>query len=170
MHGPTVATVPVAIRLNYEETKKGFLSEVQAQMHEMIPFQHFKIERISGLNSDTRYACQFQNLLVIQSTPDESSVLGWERIEAQTPDLFNYGITVGCEPGQDSQTLTIRVHFDPQMITAMEVETLVHHFERAISQLNQGPEDLSLGQISLLGPYDHSKISEWNRKGPPPPV
>ncbi|KAK1996788.1 amino acid adenylation domain-containing protein [Colletotrichum falcatum] len=67
IEGPTIASVPVRVRLDQDMAVLGFLHQIQDQATSMIPFEQAGIQRIKSLNEDTRRACEFQNLLVVQA-------------------------------------------------------------------------------------------------------
>ncbi|KAK1981583.1 non-ribosomal peptide synthetase [Colletotrichum cereale] len=65
--GPTIATVPIRVRLEKETALLGFLRQIQDQATSMIPFEQAGIQRIKTLNESTKRGCEFHNLLVVQA-------------------------------------------------------------------------------------------------------
>ncbi|KAK2056976.1 amino acid adenylation domain-containing protein [Colletotrichum caudatum] len=65
--GPTIASVPVRVRLDKEMSVLGFLRRIQDQATSMIPFEQVGIQRIKTLSEDAKRGCEFQNLLVVQA-------------------------------------------------------------------------------------------------------
>lgn len=67
MTGPTMATVPVRIRLDKETTSVDeMLQRVQAQTIEMTQFEQVGLQKIRRISAETERGSQFQTLLVIQ--------------------------------------------------------------------------------------------------------
>ncbi|OHF00689.1 amino acid adenylation domain-containing protein [Colletotrichum orchidophilum] len=67
IEGPTIATVPVRVRIDKDSDILEFLRKIQDHATAMIPYEQTGIQQIKSLNGDTRCACEFQNLLVIQA-------------------------------------------------------------------------------------------------------
>ncbi|KAL0941717.1 hc-toxin synthetase [Colletotrichum truncatum] len=67
IEGPTIATVPVRVRIDRATTILDFLRQVQENATTMIPFEQTGIKNIKTLNEDTKRGCEFQNLLVVQA-------------------------------------------------------------------------------------------------------
>ncbi|KAK2028470.1 amino acid adenylation domain-containing protein [Colletotrichum zoysiae] len=65
--GPTIASVPVRVRLDKEMSALSFLRQIQDQATSMIPFEQVGIQQIKTLNEDTKRGCEFQSLLVVQA-------------------------------------------------------------------------------------------------------
>ncbi|KAH7125842.1 hypothetical protein EDB81DRAFT_910495 [Dactylonectria macrodidyma] len=65
MPAPTIATVPVRIRLDRGLTVSDYLETVQQQAADMIPFEQTGLQRISKASADSKQACMFQTLLVV---------------------------------------------------------------------------------------------------------
>jgi len=65
--GPTITTVPVRMCIPTGEVTVGaFLSTVQDQATDMMPFEHFGLQNIANIDAYTAAAVQFQNLFVVQ--------------------------------------------------------------------------------------------------------
>ncbi|KAK1962683.1 amino acid adenylation domain-containing protein [Colletotrichum sublineola] len=67
IEGPTIASVPIRVRLDKEMSVLDFLRQIQDQATSMIPFEQAGIQRIKTLNDDTKRGCKFQSLLVVQA-------------------------------------------------------------------------------------------------------
>ncbi|KAG6038310.1 putative NRPS-like protein biosynthetic cluster [Claviceps citrina] len=77
--GPTIATVPVRVFLDWNATTAGTLfSTMQSQALESVPFEQMGLQNIRKLGEDAEIACSFQMLLVIQ--PDEDKGGGPRRL------------------------------------------------------------------------------------------
>jgi hypothetical protein len=77
--GPTIATIPVRVRIADDQTIPLFLEAIQQQATEIIPYEQTGLHHITKIGSDARHACSFQTLLVVQPTDNvlkDSRTLG----------------------------------------------------------------------------------------------
>lgn len=58
--GPTIATVPVRIRIDRETNVQSFLRQVQHSFLDMMEYQHLGMQRIKALHSGSSEACKFR--------------------------------------------------------------------------------------------------------------
>lgn len=73
--GPTIATVPKRVSLDWRSSHDHLLDNVQKGAAEMIPFEQTGLRNISRMSESAALACKFQTLLVIQPYMDvEDSV------------------------------------------------------------------------------------------------
>ena len=68
MMGPTIATVPVRVSLDWAASISDFLQAIQTQALDMIPFEHTGVQRIRRINAELERSSQFQTLLMISTT------------------------------------------------------------------------------------------------------
>ncbi|KAJ5350640.1 hypothetical protein N7541_008367 [Penicillium brevicompactum] len=160
--GPTVATVPMRVRLDYARNADEYVKEVQAHATDVIAFEHMGLPNIRKIDEDTETACQFQNLLVIQPHNAQAHPLNWSQLDTHEVEAHPYGIIVECTLGSNEQSLDIKANFDPQVISKVEVDNLAHHFQQAISSLNSDSTTQSLTDIELFSSHDNSNIAAWN--------
>ncbi|KAJ0344785.1 hypothetical protein COL154_013990, partial [Colletotrichum chrysophilum] len=66
MVGPTIATVPVLVRIEPGQAVSAYLSGVQDLATTMMPYEQTGLQRISRVSTEAQQACQFQTLLVVQ--------------------------------------------------------------------------------------------------------
>jgi hypothetical protein len=64
--GPLITTVPVRIRFNNDETLEDILGRVQEEALAMVPFEHTGLQNIQQISAETKAACGFQTIMVIQ--------------------------------------------------------------------------------------------------------
>ncbi|VUC32265.1 unnamed protein product [Clonostachys rosea] len=107
MPGPTIATIPVRIRLDNCTHVESLLQAVQNQATEVTAYEQFGIQNISKISNDARNACQFSSLLVIrpqsqvQGNSEHDSVLkfveGHEMTEKESVNYFTYPLIFGLD-------------------------------------------------------------------------
>ena len=166
MLGPTIATMPVRIRMEPNQTVQGFLKIVQRQATEMIPHEQYGLESIQSLTNDAHVACSFQNLLVIQplqestGTKDRDNAL--QEVHMDFPNYLNYALTIECTLMPDDG-VRVEMGFDEGVIGEQQVRRVVLQFEHVLCQVQmESNAHRSLKDIELTSPADKEEIMRWN--------
>ncbi|CRG89598.1 Nonribosomal peptide synthetase 8 [Talaromyces islandicus] len=167
--GPTFTTVPVRTCLQWNSTVAEFLEQVQNDAIAMIPYQHFGLQNISGLNEDGKHACAFRTLLVIQSKEESESsinVIG-QREVFQDYTRFNlYAIMIQFMPISSSRIL-VNVSYDENIVDHMQMQKLLKNLQQVIAALSSANPTSSIGDIQILSREDKAQIREWNNTETP---
>ena len=167
MAGPTIATVPVRIKLAKDQKLAEYLEAVQRQTIEMIPFEQTGLYRIAKISSDCQHACQFQTLLVVQSQDDSSSeLLGRWQSEDRGQLLNTYPLMLELHLGET--TVTATASFDSRAVEPWTVYRLLEQFGFVIQQLGGANLEQPLSSIEMVTHRDLEKIWEWNSAVPMP--
>lgn len=175
MSGPSVATVPVRVRLDTEQRVADFLLDVQTHASGMILHEQFGLQNIIKLSEHARAACDFSHLLVIQPaeilsglrpadllmTPAETK--GLSTADELMGEYFGYPLVVQALLGDTN--VEFSATFDPGVLEETQVATLSHHFDRVVQQL-LSPGDLQLRDTSLTGPWDVQQAISFNGTEP----
>ncbi|KAI0193941.1 hypothetical protein EV127DRAFT_231355 [Xylaria flabelliformis] len=190
--GPTIATVPVRIRLDEKNMSiSELLLQVQSQSFNMLPYEQFGLSRIARLGDIELQSSAFQTLLVVQpktGTEDsrglpavldgKSSMSGTKDIRGlftpldeklRTPgtifDQFNtYALTIVCQ--LDSRGLDLTLSFDGGVQEAKEIQRLAERLEAVIRRLCNANEGTRISDISTTGKQDVVDIWSWNATVP----
>ncbi|KUL87677.1 hypothetical protein ZTR_05888 [Talaromyces verruculosus] len=178
--GPTVATVPFRSVLNFEASIRATLEQMQTQFTVMLPYEQTGVQNIARMNDDTKAACAFQNLLVVQPpAPSSTSIVS--NVPSSSPSgLFSstveektgainsfpgYGLILLCYPGPE--LVKFEALFDENLLDEKQVTRMMAQLSHIFDQL--GSElDRTLRQIHLLAPSDQCQLIEWNNYMPPP--
>ncbi|KAK1974834.1 hypothetical protein LZ30DRAFT_786714 [Colletotrichum cereale] len=64
--GPTIASVPARICIDYDMLSRDFVAKTQRQLLDMERFSHLDIQTIVRTSPSARHACSFGNILVVQ--------------------------------------------------------------------------------------------------------
>jgi len=166
MLGPTLTTVPARIKVRRELTVAEFLRHVHQKATEVIPHQHVGLQNIKRLNAETALACDFRNLLVIQTTAREDDVEDSKFWEPQdggvSSKFFNYPLVVEC----DASGLSIRLsfHYDEVHVSKWLIERMVQQLEHVLIGLCAAtPEsETRLGRLEIVSQKDIEILQEWN--------
>ncbi|KAK9437913.1 Amino acid adenylation [Metarhizium brunneum] len=165
--GPTFATVPVRIKWNSNDMAVEYLKVAQQQATGMIPYEQFGLHNLAELSSETRQACRFQTLVVIQpeEASDSSSELGtWKGDFGQGDRIDSYGLVLIMQLGRE--TVSVSASFDSRMIEPWRVDKLLSRLGHVVSQLNQANPELLLSDVETITPEDIEQMWNWNHKVP----
>lgn len=170
MTGPTLATIPVRIQAKRNLTVKEYLKQLQAGFTEAMPYQHMGLQRIKRINADTASACDFQNLIAINSettdTADTSSNF-WklEGDGAVGTDFYTYALTIQFDVSANEIRLT--AHFDPEVVPEWHLRRLVQYFDGVMTRLiSKASGSSRLSDVQIISTQDESSIKQWNTASP----
>ena len=162
---PTMTTVPVRIFVERGQRVSDFMSQIQRQYTEMIPFEHTGLHNIRMINSDTRAACNFQSLLVIQPVQEDNRdkdalvLRGIADVIARAyPLLVEFNLT--------GDGFVSRATIDPSVIEARQTKRFLCQIGYLVQQLSSADPNDQLGDINLASPEDLAEIFHWNAKIP----
>jgi amino acid adenylation domain-containing protein len=157
--GPTFATVPIRIMFDSQVSMDTLLRQVQEQAVAMIPFEQTGLQYIRHLNNDTKRACGFQILLVVQppehDSGEESKLFG-KRVTSladnidKEPELKHFGsyaLIIECQPQARVGSLQLRVSFDSAVVNEVDVEELVRLFQHALRDIYNGEPSKTVAEL-----------------------
>lgn len=160
MTGPTLATVPVRIRVGDTRVLAELLSAIQEQAVRMIPFEHTGIHNIQKISTSARNACSFRTLLVVQPEEDPSE-------NEFLCDLSHLGsmqrsspLTIECQLGRGA--ITLYAHFDDTVISQRDVDWVLVHMRESLHALTLGDGIQTVRDVRISGDEDLRQIREWN--------
>lgn len=167
--GPTVATVPVRVRVGDAETTDKYLQMLQEQTRAMSSFDQFGLHAISEVSSDARQACSFQTILVVQPGNDTHTIandLGvWKRLETDV-GRSSYALTTQCFLNKTG--IRMVAAFDSSVIDAWKVQKMLDQFSFVAQQLAESNPLQSMAELeAMMSPRDLQSIWEWNATVPP---
>lgn len=168
MVAPTFATVPIRIKLTRAHSVGEYLTMVQEQATEMIPYEQTGLQRIAAVSPEAKHACRFQTLLVIQSQPvGETSVedgIELDKDHTQGRPVDTYGLVLELNIVADS--IQVSALFDSRMIEPWMVKNLLERLDNVMNQLDQANPEHPLSQVAIISAQDIKQIWEWNRTVP----
>ena len=170
MLGPTLTTVPTRIKIDVALTVMALLEDIRKMAAEVIPYQHVGLQYIRRLHAETSAACDFKNLLVIQ-TADGDSIEGkmWDPQNTGIgSNFFTYPLVVECKA--DGSTIHIEAHYNHKHITKWHTQTLLRQFEAILHQLCSVSRetDMKVSDVQVLSRQDIKSIQGWNNYQPAP--
>ncbi|KAE8152814.1 nonribosomal peptide synthase Pes1 [Aspergillus avenaceus] len=165
--GPVLTTVPTRIQVDNTLSITHFLQNMRKLTTDMIPHQHYGLQRIRKLNEDAAFACDFQNLLVIQTEDGGMNEDLWTPEPHQTNgDFFTHPLTVECKAS--GSKLEIVVHHDEVVLDSWQTERLTNQFIHVIRQLlTYSAKDIrKVDDIEVVSPQDKDEIALLNGRDP----
>jgi non-ribosomal peptide synthetase component F/aryl carrier-like protein len=166
--GPTIATVPVRVRVSGSSSLSSYLQAIQSQAIAMIPHEQIGLQYLAKISPEAQLACDFRTLLVVQpsETDDDGSYsLGTWRDISEAAAFAAYPLTLICQLCADGNVRLSAVH-DPRAIDGWRLERLLDQFEMAIQQLTEPHQDQLLEGLNILSPNDSKILWSWNKNVP----
>ncbi|KAH7396494.1 hypothetical protein DE146DRAFT_613965 [Phaeosphaeria sp. MPI-PUGE-AT-0046c] len=131
--GPTLATLPIRTRVNPEATVGSFLSGVQDQLADMMPYEQYGLQNIQSLSAEIRAALSLRVLLIVQSTDSLPCIA--EGIETREANKCLHEFALVISVVQKPQGWAIQHTFDDRLMTATQIEIFARNFVQTMSQL-----------------------------------
>lgn len=169
MMGPTIATMPVRIRVNREQKLQDFLDMIQHQAMEMIPHEQYSLQNIQSINNDAKTACAFQNLMVVQPmlkpvkfAADEDAL---QEVRMDFSNYLNYALTLECTLVPNG--IEFQIGFDDHVMDDRQVRRIILQFEHVLEQMQlESNWPKKLQELELVSPIDKLEIMGWNAEDP----
>ncbi|KFY06440.1 hypothetical protein V492_08039, partial [Pseudogymnoascus sp. VKM F-4246] len=148
MTGPTIATVPLRIRMRSNAPVKEMLQDIQRQSIVMIPFEQAGLQSIARLGPEAAAACQFQSLLVIQPELDATApdIFARRRNDSndQGASFSSYALALQCNLSRNS--IHVQARFDVQTIAEAQMQRILLQFEHVLQQVIEQPK-IQIGDV-----------------------
>ncbi|KAJ9303269.1 hypothetical protein DTO271G3_643 [Paecilomyces variotii] len=162
--GPTIATVPVRVQIDWNCSIHDFVRQLQQQATDMIPFEQIGLHRLRRINEDTNQGSRFGTLLNVQLAQDEPYNMRVCTRKGDRPEgqFNNFALIVDCELRKSG--LLIQLDFDPNIIHSTQAERLIHQLEAILMQFDGKTLDLtrSLANFNPISSQDLSDLRQWN--------
>jgi non-ribosomal peptide synthetase component F/aryl carrier-like protein len=175
---PTVATVPLRIKVDRTMLVGKLMQQIQEQAARMITFEQTGLQYIRKMSETASQACQFQALLDVDvSSGTSHEMSAWEAVapidgpqctedeDSQLKAFNSYALTLKFEVQR--QEVKLHMTFDNSIIPKAQVERLGLQVDYILQQLSM-PNALehSSGNIDIASPHDMQEIWRWNAKVP----
>ncbi|KAB8257986.1 acetyl-CoA synthetase-like protein [Aspergillus pseudonomiae] len=168
--GPTIATVPVRVVIDWDDQSSlDLLQTMQEDAADIIPFMHYGIKRIRQLGNDMRQACDFQAFLVVQPVP-QPRYSGTEKALFDLGDgqddiqAFNtYAIMVDCELTSDG--FHLRASFDENLLGKYIVRQMLQDMEHVVLSLITATEKpVMLREMDIVTDEERKEIRKFKEQ------
>ncbi|KAJ5673087.1 AMP-dependent synthetase/ligase [Penicillium longicatenatum] len=169
--GPTIATVPIRVRIPTDATISQFLQSVQDQERDMIPHEHMGLSNIRKVSTLAETACRFQTLLVIQPpehTMDDTGLFvsqGDTHNATRYHSFSSYALLVVCN--LDFDRLKVEFCYDSLVVSSDTIQVMSAHLEDALRSLcAQTLPHTRLNTVKMMPASHLNCIWAWNATAP----
>ena len=178
--GPTIATTPVRVKLEWHHTVAQLEEQIQGQAVDIAEHEQYGLQRIRSISPLLRDASEFQLLLVIQpvvrsgshqgsgllAKPVSISNQGVVEADADAMGIYNsYAMLVICQLEVDG--LTLKINHDPGAVHEQQVHRLAQQLETVMRQLfSDEYQQSQLRELTLVSDHDLGSIWEDNKYVP----
>ncbi|KAJ5483811.1 acetyl-CoA synthetase-like protein [Penicillium diatomitis] len=169
--GPTVATVPVRVQINPDDSVHSLLSQLQQQGVDMVAFELTGIPNITRAAVGVDLARVMETMLVIQPRESQPGSFFKAEDKKQLPDrdelaAFNTFALMLETHYQGTEALSTCFRFDDRIINAEQVRLLAAHFERLLRQISAADVSNRIRDLDCLSELDSRLIWKWNARVP----
>jgi len=162
--GPLITTVPVSVSLNLQQRVSEFLQQMQAQAADMIPHQHFGLQKIRQLGPECSRASNFTTLLVIQPVNmSADNVDMWQQEKSATAASGFLDYPLVLEAALTSSGVNLNILHAASILSREQIDRMAQQLEHVLRQLTDSERSMAtLGDIDVLSPRDKQDLSAWN--------
>ena len=175
MIGPTIATIPVRVRINRQQSVSSYLRVIQEQASDMIAHEQYGVQNISKLGLGAKEACDFSSLLVIQPVQQLTSAGGETGTALLSVDADIY-VTKDVVEGHFTYPLVLQglmykdhvklmLIYKPSIVAEEQLVALSYQFEHVVQQL-LAQDEVPLNELSLSGGWDLQQAIDCNAEDP----
>ncbi|CAH0037403.1 unnamed protein product [Clonostachys rhizophaga] len=159
--GAMIATVPVYVKLRQDVSVNEFLIQIQNQAADMMAYEQFGLQRISKINENTKEACNFSSLIVVQTGETSGHISSDQILVPVSSDevvndwlegYFTYPLVMESILLDDDK-IEISLTYDTTCLHHAQIEAMSCHFEQVASELIRDSEKL-VKDITMTSPWD----------------
>ena len=162
MLGPTITTIPARVQAKSSLNVMEYLQKINEMAAEAIPYQHVGLQNIRKLSVETAKACDFRNLLVIQTVDQSNHSNIWDPQDSgASSNFFTYPLVLECNTAESA--IHVDAHYNDSIIPKWHVQRLLFQFDFILSQLCSAlPKgELKMSDLRVVPEQDHKLIREW---------
>ncbi|ORY11754.1 nonribosomal peptide synthase [Clohesyomyces aquaticus] len=160
--GPTLTTCPTRVRINRRGTVQDLLHEVAKSATDRIPHQHTGLSEIRRINADTAAACDFQNLLALQTGGQQPAETMWQfHTNELQANYFTYPLVIECKTNQSR--VEISAYYNANLLTEWQVQRILFQLDTILGQLQSIS---ALGDLQVFSEQDRLLVQSWNAHEP----
>ena len=173
--GPTITTVPVRVQVDRTQSIVEYLSMIQQQSIDMIPFEHTGLQNIHRAVPSA--SIDSNHLFVIQPSTEnmdggDEVIPGLTFVPHEVPEVYEYPLVLTCNTitsGDTDRGVELRARFNKGVLPVDKMQNVLEQFDNILSQL-QLPTASSgrVGDLDLMSPADMRQLRAWNPTPPPP--
>ncbi|KAH8586613.1 hypothetical protein B0O99DRAFT_695320 [Bisporella sp. PMI_857] len=169
MIGNTIATLPVRVHVNKNNSITEFLQQVHDQISTMIQYEQIGLQELKKINSDTRTACEFQHIIIIQpedSWGREFTKLGIQPVSMEIENFYSYALTMEFTILEDG--IRLKAAFDNKIVDDLQMNRILNQFENVLGYLQDGVGSATVDSAFRITVQDRMEIDDWHKPLPKP--
>ncbi|KAF3395821.1 Nonribosomal peptide synthase roqA [Penicillium rolfsii] len=162
--GPTLATSPVRVTLDFSLTVNGALEKIQDQFSRMIPHEQIGLQRIRQAGPESAVACGFQNLLLVQ--PDYTAhyrLFAERNTFSNITNFTGYPLLLVCNLKKD--LIHLQASFDEGRVATETVRRMLRQMDHICQQIRLAG-GLRLIELDWMTSSDKAVLQKWNNHIP----
>ncbi|KUM56020.1 hypothetical protein ACN42_g11210 [Penicillium freii] len=172
--GPTIATIPLRVKVNRDESLKSALDDTQDILTRIIPHEQAGLPRISRCSADAARACNFQTQLIIEAASgregqSNSGLLAVSSGSTSTGMSYSRftdrALMIVFHPSLDRGTISINVAFETDILSSTEVNRMMSQYENILRQIYK-TSSATPGNTQMASPSDLLQLQSWNQEMP----
>lgn len=168
MRGPTVTLVPILVQVDRDQTVGSLLGSIRDTSIQMQDFDYLGLQKIAGLDENTKAACNFQTVLALQENEnkivDDDMIFEIDDSIDDSRDFNSWSLMIVFH--QDSSCITAEAVFREAAISVDLVELLLQQVQTVLHSLCALPATTTIRQLDLSSGEDLEKIWNWNAAAP----
>ncbi|KAK8017291.1 Nonribosomal peptide synthetases (NRPS) [Apiospora rasikravindrae] len=179
--GPTLATIPIRVRIPREMRVQDALAAVQAESAEMLAYEQEGLQTIKQYNAEALATVDAQSLLVVQV--DEPHASAPQNVDAEAAGAFQFKIeppsgldngyhncALVLEATVSGQELRLVATHDDNVLQPEEVQRFLRLMTHVLGQICGHADDsvLRIADLDLAAPEDLEELRKWNGVVPEP--
>ena len=161
MVGPAFATFPYRIQVDGQSTVNSYLKAIEGQILNIIPHQHYGLQRIKQCGPGAATACDFGCLVVVQ--PEDEMLAGeglWEKAHGQTSGLAD-SIPLSFELILAQGQVLIKCNYDPALLSHESLSLILGHFKCVLQSLPSVRSHEPISLVKYTDEDEHSEMLSW---------
>ncbi|KAH8691335.1 putative nonribosomal peptide synthase [Talaromyces proteolyticus] len=163
MPGPTIASAPILVQVDRENTIESLLQRVRNEGIQMQEFEHLGLQNISRVSEDARAACNFQTLLVFLEAEDRVDGDSIFEIDETIDDIRNFNSNyLLIYFSLTRKSLITQAVFREPAISGGQVDLLLQQLQSIFSRLCSLPKNTLIKQLDVASEHDLAQIWDWN--------
>ncbi|KAF2276611.1 nonribosomal peptide synthase [Westerdykella ornata] len=160
--GPTLTTVPTRVKVGQTLTVLDLLKGIARTATDRIPHQHLGLSEIKRIDQDTTAACDFQNLLAIQTGGQQPTETMWKFHNSGIQEnYFTYPLVIECKAQPTNVEIT--AYYDANVVSTWQAQRMLYQLDAILGQLNSVN---NVRDINVFSKEDMQLVKEWNSYEP----
>lgn len=159
--GPTLISLPARTVVEENMPVSDFLSNVQQQSLDALPFEQYGLQNIRRINDQMPALCQFRTLFVFQNLDvDWGAPLGLSSVANDGGESHPQAINLQCKTA--GGIVTLEANYDDHVVKEVEMGRYLKQLETIVHAFNTADAKAKLSDVQLLNPDDFSTLERWN--------